>query len=49
MHIPVPGKHAAPPRTKHLLLLTDIRLIDFGSATFKQEYHSTVVLTQPHI
>ncbi|KIL64233.1 hypothetical protein M378DRAFT_192699 [Amanita muscaria Koide BX008] len=46
MHIPVPGKRAAPPRTKRLLLSTDIRLIDFGSATFEQEYHSTVVSTR---
>jgi len=32
-----------PPRTKRLLQSTDIRLIDFGSANFEQEYHSTVV------
>ncbi|PFH53095.1 hypothetical protein AMATHDRAFT_1523 [Amanita thiersii Skay4041] len=44
--VPVPGKRNAPPRTKRVLLSTDIRLIDFGSATFEQEYHSTVVSTR---
>jgi dual-specificity kinase len=29
-----------------MLLSTDIRLIDFGSATFEEEYHSTVVSTR---
>ncbi|KAI6039818.1 kinase-like domain-containing protein [Pisolithus marmoratus] len=36
----------APPRTKRILQSTDIRLIDFGSATFEEEYHSTVVSTR---
>jgi dual-specificity kinase len=34
------------PRTKRILESTDIRLIDFGSATFQEEYHSTVVSTR---
>ncbi|KAF8896243.1 kinase-like domain-containing protein [Infundibulicybe gibba] len=38
VQIPVPGKR--------ILDSTDIRLIDFGSATFEQEYHSTVVCTR---
>lgn len=29
-----------------ILQNTDIRLIDFGSATFEQDYHSTVVSTR---
>jgi serine/threonine protein kinase len=33
-------------RTKRILQSTDIRLIDFGSATFEAEYHSTVVSTR---
>lgn len=33
-------------RTKRLLESTDIRLIDFGSATFEEEYHSSVVSTR---
>ncbi|KAF8072002.1 CMGC/CLK protein kinase [Lyophyllum atratum] len=44
--VPVPGKRNAPPRMKRLLESTDIRLIDFGSATFESEYHSTVVSTR---
>lgn len=44
--VPVPGKRNAPPRTKRILQSTDIRLIDFGSATFEEEYHSTVVSTR---
>lgn len=44
--VPVPGKRNAPPRTKRILRSTDIRLIDFGSATFDEEYHSTVVSTR---
>jgi len=31
---------------KRILNSTDIRLIDFGSATFEEEYHSTVVSTR---
>ncbi|KAK2460905.1 hypothetical protein APHAL10511_007375 [Amanita phalloides] len=46
IQVPVPGKRNAPPRTKRILSSTDIRLIDFGSATFEQEYHSTVVSTR---
>ena len=33
-------------RTKRILDSTDIRLIDFGSATFQDEYHSAVVATR---
>jgi dual-specificity kinase len=34
------------PATKRVLNRTDVRLIDFGSATFEEEYHSTVVSTR---
>ncbi|KAG2035925.1 kinase-like domain-containing protein [Suillus americanus] len=44
--VPVPGKRNAPSRTKRMLSSTDIRLIDFGSAIFEEEYHSTVVSTR---
>lgn len=33
-------------RQRRVLLDSDIRLIDFGSATFDDEYHSTVVSTR---
>ncbi|PKK65118.1 kinase-like protein [Rhizophagus irregularis] len=33
-------------RSKRMLLDTDVRLIDFGSATFDDEYHSSVVSTR---
>jgi len=46
VHVPVPGKRNAPPKAKRVLHSTDIRLIDFGSATFENEYHSTVVCTR---
>ncbi|KAJ6612314.1 kinase-like domain-containing protein [Mycena sp. CBHHK59/15] len=46
VHVPVPGKRNAPPKVKRILHSTDIRLIDFGSATFESEYHSTVVCTR---
>ncbi|KAJ7039602.1 kinase-like domain-containing protein [Mycena alexandri] len=46
VHVPVPGKRNAPPKAKRILQSTDIRLIDFGSATFENEYHSTVVCTR---
>lgn len=39
-------KRNAPPRAKKILESTDIRLIDFGSATFEEEYHSSVVSTR---
>jgi len=35
-----------PYKTKKVLLNPDIRLIDFGSATFQDEHHSTVVSTR---
>ncbi|KAG6830655.1 hypothetical protein H0H92_015552 [Tricholoma furcatifolium] len=40
------GKRNSSPKTKRILESTDIRLIDFGSATFESEYHSTVVSTR---
>lgn len=36
----------AQSRVKRILESTDIRLIDFGSATFEEEYHSSVVSTR---
>ncbi|KDQ14812.1 hypothetical protein BOTBODRAFT_329994 [Botryobasidium botryosum FD-172 SS1] len=39
------GKRAAP-QVKRILNSTEVRLIDFGSATFDNEYHSTVVSTR---
>ncbi|KAF8223105.1 kinase-like protein [Tricholoma matsutake] len=44
--VAIPGKRNAPSRSKRILESTDIRLIDFGSATFETEYHSTVVSTR---
>ncbi|KAA1467312.1 kinase-like protein [Dentipellis sp. KUC8613] len=46
IQVPGTGKRNAPMRTKRILESTDIRLIDFGSATFQEEYHSTVVSTR---
>ncbi|KII89775.1 hypothetical protein PLICRDRAFT_108206 [Plicaturopsis crispa FD-325 SS-3] len=46
VNIAVPGKRSAQPKIKRILQSTDIRLIDFGSATFEEEYHSTVVSTR---
>ncbi|KAI0316721.1 kinase-like domain-containing protein [Amylostereum chailletii] len=43
---PSPVKRGSHPRVKRILKSTDIRLIDFGSATFQEEYHSTVVSTR---
>ena len=45
----IPASSTANQRTakqRRVLLDTDIRLIDFGSATFDDEYHSTVVSTR---
>lgn len=39
-------QRGVPTRSKRILDSTDIRLIDFGSATFESEYHSTVVSTR---
>lgn len=36
----------AKAKQKRILRNTDIRLIDFGSATFENEYHSSVVSTR---
>ncbi len=36
----------AQPAQRRVLLDTEIRLIDFGSATFQEEYHSSVVSTR---
>ncbi|KAN0120967.1 Protein kinase-like domain containing protein [Russula decolorans] len=43
--IPTSGKRHGH-RSKRILDSTDIRLIDFGSATFQDEYHSAVVATR---
>jgi dual-specificity kinase len=40
------GPRRAGARSKSILRDTDIRLIDFGSATFENEYHSSVVSTR---
>ena len=40
------SQRGAPTRNKRILQSTDIRLIDFGSATFEDEYHSSVVSTR---
>ncbi|TFK40262.1 CMGC/CLK protein kinase [Crucibulum laeve] len=45
INVQIPGKRNAV-KPKRILESTDIRLIDFGSATFEQEYHSTVVSTR---
>jgi len=43
----VNGKaRAGAPKTRKILRSTKIRLIDFGSATFEKEYHSTIVSTR---
>ena len=45
----IPSSSTASQRTarqRRVLLDTEIRLIDFGSATFDDEYHSTVVSTR---
>ncbi|KAF3928674.1 hypothetical protein ABW21_db0202870 [Orbilia brochopaga] len=45
----IPSSTNTNPRkaqTRKILLDTDIRLIDFGSATFDQEYHSSIVSTR---
>lgn len=41
-----PPKRHSPMKSKRILKATEIRLIDFGSATFETEYHSTVVCTR---
>ncbi|RIB13561.1 kinase-like domain-containing protein [Gigaspora rosea] len=41
----VPSRRS-PGKSRRILLDTDIRLIDFGSATFDDEYHSSVVSTR---
>ncbi|PPQ98334.1 hypothetical protein CVT26_013590 [Gymnopilus dilepis] len=46
VHVAPSGKRNAPAKPKRILEHTDIRLIDFGSATFEQEYHSSVVSTR---
>lgn len=33
-------------KTRKVLRNSDIRLIDFGSATFEEEYHASVVSTR---
>jgi len=44
--VPIPGKRTPQCRNKKILESTEIRLIDFGSATFEEEYHSSVVSTR---
>ncbi|KAI0749511.1 CMGC/CLK protein kinase [Daedaleopsis nitida] len=46
VQVPTSSKRGAPTRSKRILHSTDIRLIDFGSATFEDEYHSSVVSTR---
>ncbi|TFK27188.1 CMGC/CLK protein kinase [Coprinopsis marcescibilis] len=46
INVPIPGKRNGATKTKKILNSTEIRLIDFGSATFETEYHSTVVCTR---
>lgn len=41
-----PKSTRAPGKSKRILNNPDIRLIDFGSATFDNEYHATVVSTR---
>ncbi|KAG9005808.1 dual specificity protein kinase kns1 [Tulasnella sp. JGI-2019a] len=43
---PPPGSRSKQPKQKKLLNTTEVRLIDFGSATFDDEYHPTVVSTR---
>jgi dual-specificity kinase len=38
-----PRNRNAPPRLKRISHLRDIQLINFGSATFEEDYHSTAV------
>lgn len=42
----VPTSNRSNARRRRVLRNTDIRLIDFGSATFNDEYHSQVVSTR---
>lgn len=42
----VPYTKKSGIKTKRLLNSTEIRLIDFGSATFEDEYHSSIVSTR---
>ncbi|RSH85302.1 dual specificity protein kinase kns1 [Saitozyma podzolica] len=42
----VQGQRKGNSKPKRILKSTDIRLIDFGSATFENEYHSSVVSTR---
>ncbi|KAF8591100.1 CMGC/CLK protein kinase [Ramaria rubella] len=43
---PANGRRTSAPKQRRELESTDIRLIDFGSATFDDEYHSNVVSTR---
>ncbi|CCO28951.1 dual-specificity kinase [Rhizoctonia solani AG-1 IB] len=43
---PMPAGLGRRGQSRHILRNTSIRLIDFGSATFSDEYHSTVVCTR---
>ncbi|KXN91697.1 Dual specificity protein kinase lkh1 [Leucoagaricus sp. SymC.cos] len=46
VNVPISHKRNNVSKPKRILHSTDIRLIDFGSATFESEYHSTVVSTR---
>jgi len=41
-----PSPQVKGSKQKHILRNPDIRLIDFGSATFNKEFHSSVVSTR---
>ncbi|KAF8525824.1 CMGC/CLK protein kinase [Hysterangium stoloniferum] len=43
---PTNARRTSTPKQRRELESTEIRLIDFGSATFDEEYHSTVVCTR---
>lgn len=45
-HTVVATSRRANAKRKHVLNNTEIRLIDFGSATFNEEFHSSVVSTR---
>ena len=42
----LPVKHVLQKRDIRIVKKPDIRLIDFGSATFDHEHHSTIVSTR---
>ncbi|KAG8925709.1 dual specificity protein kinase kns1 [Tulasnella sp. 419] len=46
VNVPIPGSKRNTVRQKRVLNNSEVRLIDFGSATFEDEYHPTVVSTR---